>query len=429
VQIDAPVFVTQSVAFGVSTGMVNSSTVPLAAITATIALTEYVDSTEPILAVTPVHQVVTDVAAGETVTVTWSVVPLVAGSGIPLRVSAQSGGLFAVDEHPLVVNEQGTLPDLTLNGVCGSALAGPGEEVSFWATVLDEELAPMTDPTTVVTASIMSAPAGSFSAGISLPYCEECEAFEGVLVLPGSAPIGSYRVDYRASHPDYDPTTTTGHFFVTPPLTVTLSMERTGLGVSDPLTITVEVTDRGSAVDAANVWAVIVTPGGTITAPMEFNGLNGYVLSFRPSELGADLGGSVLPGDWAIEVEATYQGGMATESGTISVIDAAQLSELTIEKSGSEAILTWPHLGSGIDRYEVYRASSPYLPPDDPGSQKLSDVPPPVSGSDVVFADSTAFELPLTSYFYTVAAIDADGRVYTGDKQTGTYHFMVVPGD
>ena len=310
--IQAPTFVTYTVPFTLTTGIVNSTTISLNVITATVAISEYVNSMIPLFDVTPPYQVITDVNPSQTITVTWAITPLVTGSGIPLRVAAESGDFFEVVEQPLVVNELGTLPDLSLSGVCGLGTTSPGKAITLTASILDESLQPLTDPATLVTATAYATPTLLFSTTVNLPYCETCEMYRSVVNLPDTAPIGNYQVDFVATHPSYDSDEATTFFFVTPPLSLTLTTNRDVLEVQDTLTITVEVSDRGTVITEANVLAEISTPGGIVTAPLMIESGDLYTLVFRPADLAPNLDGEVLPGTWQIAVKANYSGGTGT---------------------------------------------------------------------------------------------------------------------
>ena len=319
VQIEAPTFVTLTLPFSVEAGLRNHTYTSLDSITATVSISDTADSMTPLFNVFPGHQVATDVGAGETVTVTWTITPLVAGAGIPLRVAAVSGDLFDFGEKPLVVNEPGTLPDLTLDGICGLDTALPGGDVALTAYVLDENLQSMSDIGTVVTATVYATPTVQFTTTVNLSYSETSGMYEEVVNLPGAAPIGSYEVDFVATHSGYDPDAATTFFAVRPPLTMTLDTNVDTLPVQDTLTMTVGVWDRGAVITEASVWAEIITPGGVITAPLTVGSADAYTLSFRPFDLRADLGGQVPAGDWVLEVTVDYQGSGASAERPITV--------------------------------------------------------------------------------------------------------------
>ena len=71
-----PTFATQTVPFSLTSSIVNSTTLELPAITATVAISVDADSPTKIFDVHPAYHVVSDMIPGETVTVTWNVTPL-----------------------------------------------------------------------------------------------------------------------------------------------------------------------------------------------------------------------------------------------------------------------------------------------------------------------------------------------------------------
>ena len=164
VRIQAPIFVTRTVPFTLSAGLVNSTTQTLDVLTATLSLYDDISSTLPLYDIAPAYHTTSNLAPGGAVTVTWTVTPLVAGSGLPLRVAAFSGDLFGFDERPLVVNEPGTPPPLTLGGLCGPGTVQPGQPFTLTAYVLDETLRPLTDTLTAITATLYATPTLGYSA-------------------------------------------------------------------------------------------------------------------------------------------------------------------------------------------------------------------------------------------------------------------------
>lgn len=50
--------------------------------------------------------------------------------------------------------------------------------------------------------------------------------------------------------------------------------------------------------------------------------------------------------------------------------------------------LRWSDVGSGVQRYEVWRSAQPYFQPGDPGSERIAADVAPMPGGEVVFTDS-----------------------------------------
>ena len=169
-----------------------------------------------------------------------------------------------------MVNEPGTLPDLSLTGTCGLSTVSPGQPITLTASILDHHLQPLVDPATQVKATLYLTPTWLYSNTVTLPYCDTCGGFQSVLNLPATVPSGNYQVDFVATHPGYDPDRTTGFFFVTPPLTMTVTIDRASADVLDTLPLTAQVFDRGTFIREASVLAQISTPLGVITAPLMY---------------------------------------------------------------------------------------------------------------------------------------------------------------
>jgi outer membrane protein assembly factor BamB len=319
IHLQAPTFVTRTVPFTLTSGVVNSTTLSLGAITATVVISEYVDSTAPLFDAAPPYQVTTNVAPGQTVTFTWVITPLVTGSSIPLGVAAESGDFFEAVEQPLVANEPGTLPDLTLGGMCSIDTISPGEAVTLTAYALDKYLQPLVNTATLISATVYATPTLLFSTTVNLPYCEMCEMYQSVVSLPETAPIGNYQADFVTTRPGYDPDTRTTFFFVNPDLDLSLSANLDTLDMRDTLTLTAQVSERTTVITNASVRVEVETPTGAVTAPLMVEGGNDYVLTLRPLDLAANLDKQVLPGTWLIRATADYRGSEASTQKTIVV--------------------------------------------------------------------------------------------------------------
>jgi hypothetical protein len=307
VRIQAPVLVTRSIPISIEVGIVNSTSSSLSPITATVAISQYVDSRVPLFEVDPPYHIVSSLNPGSEITVTWTITPLLAGNGIPLRVMAESGDYFDMAEWPLVVKEPGAPPPLTLGGLCGPGMVWPGQLISLTAYVLDENLHPLMDALTSVTATVYATPTLGYSTTVSLTPDAE-GFFRGTLVLPEDAPDGTYMVDFAATRPGYAQAQASSAFYAAPFLTMTLTVTPQVLGPMDVLTITAHVYERGVMVTDASVWAEVRTPIGEVTVPLVPQG-GAYIAAFRPVDLAPNLGGTVRGGEWWITVMTDYQGG------------------------------------------------------------------------------------------------------------------------
>jgi len=318
VRIQAPILVTRTLPFTLETGIVNSTTLTLSPITVTVGISEYVDSEVPLFQVDPPYQSVSSLSPGEEITVTWTVTPLLAGNGLPLRVMAESGNYWDIAEQPVVVKEPDAPLPLTLDGLCGPGTVRPGMPITITAYVLDETLRPLADTSTAVTATVYVTPTLAYSATLSL--IPDTEGFFGqTLNLPEDAPTGTYWVDFAATRPGYAPAYGASAFFVAPHLTMTLTATPTVLTVMDVLTITAQVYERGTAVRSASVWAEVQTPNGQVILPLvEEDGA--YTASFRPVDLAPNLGGTIRGGEWWITATADYYGSEVDTVTSVTVL-------------------------------------------------------------------------------------------------------------
>lgn len=117
-------------------------------------------------------------------------------------------------------------------------------------------------------------------------------------------------------------------------------------------------------------------------------------------------------------------GAYLVNSGYWSPVPAAPA--LRVHKGDSSAALTWTNSGGSVIRYEVYRGTSPYLVPGSADAAKLVDAPPPAVGQEGSYEDATAFDLPLTNYFYAVRIVDLNGQPIS--NRSGTFNFALQPG-
>jgi len=333
VQLDAPTFVTRTIPFAVSTGVTNDSATALGPITVTLG--EYGEwaSTLPLYAASPDYQVITDLGAGQGVTLTWVVTSLVSGAGLPLRALAESGESFALAEEVVVVNVPGTLPDLSVSALVSPNRASPGGSITLATYVLDEYLRLITNGDTAVTATVFATPTLGFSTAVGL-HPDPDGMYRGGVILPGTAPIGKYQVDLVATCPGKDPGRTTTFFFVAPALSMTLTTNLDSFDVRDAITLTVRVSERGTVLTDAGVWAQIITPGGAVTVPLVIGLGNAYTFAFRPVDLEADLGGRAAPGRWLIQAMADYEGSEASIEKAVLVRSPVYLPVIVKRRVG-----------------------------------------------------------------------------------------------
>jgi len=93
---------------------------------------------------------------------------------------------------------------------------------------------------------------------------------------------------------------------------------------------------------------------------------------------------------------------------------------LTITKSSSNAVLTWETV-LGATQYRLHRSTQAYFTP--LASNAV------VTGTALTYTDTGKIGDPDVNYFYTVIAIDAQGRESLPSNAVGAFDFALVPGE
>lgn len=319
IDVDAPTFVTRTLPFSTPVTITNTSLSAIDAVTVTISAFREFSSTMPLYDLDIPERVITDLSAGGSVSLTWIVTPVVSGTDIPLQVIAFSKDSAVGYAELQLVNEPNSLPPLTLTGICGSSVISAGQSITLTASVLDEARQIITSTNTLITATIYSSPTLGFSATVNLPYCGECGQYQQIIDLPYEAPLGRYLIKYSASYPDYAPAEAETTFFVTPHLTVTLSVVPPILSSTETMTLRAQVYNRGINVTQAGVYAEIIPPGGIAKIPLFGDGGVVYSATLRPVDLTDSLDAPLLPGEWSVQAVANYQGSSAAATQTVTI--------------------------------------------------------------------------------------------------------------
>ncbi len=318
VNANTATFITRTMPFPAHIGISNLSSASIDVITTTISVFRDSDSTEPMYELDEPIRTITDLSPGSTVTVTWVVTPLISGTEIPFQVVAFSDEWANNYAQIQVINEPGLLPPLTIAGTCGGNNIMVGQTITFTASILDEMRQLINDTSVVVTATVYSTPTLGFSTSVTLPYCNDCGHYEQVIHLPYDAPVGRYIVEYSAGRNNYRSAQAISAFFATPPLTMTLTVAPLVLNMNDPMTLTVQVFDRGTTITQAGVYAEITTPGGVVPIPLFGDG-EVYTATLRPADLVGNLDTPLLPGLWTIQAIGNYEGGLASATQSVMI--------------------------------------------------------------------------------------------------------------
>ena len=129
------------------------------------------------------------------------------------------------------------------------------------------------------------------------------------------------------------------------------------------------------------------------------------------------------PGEYQVTVSATNPGGNTSATHIVTVLSVSP-PVLTTSRSGVDLLLSWQHLGAGIDHYEAHGSGRPYFSPD--GSSLLEVVYP--TGSDPLEYPDTGRVGAGVDFFYAVAPVGANGWTYPASNRTGVFNFALVPG-
>ena len=90
------------------------------------------------------------------------------------------------------------------------------------------------------------------------------------------------------------------------------------------------------------------------------------------------------------------------------------------------AQLTWTHVGSDVQHYEVWRAeNNPYFVPGQSGVRIADNISPSATSftdNDGGLGNST------TNSFYAVVSVDASGRPSPVIMRVGEFDFSLTPG-
>ena len=116
---------------------------------------------------------------------------------------------------------------------------------------------------------------------------------------------------------------------------------------------------------------------------------------------------------------------VTTQAGRITV-DTPPVTDLKCLKTDGGAQLTWTHVGSDVQHYEVWRAeNNPYFVPGQSGVRIADNISPSATSftdTDGGLGNST------TNSFYAVVSVDANGRPSPVIMRVGEFDFSLTPG-
>lgn len=107
--------------------------------------------------------------------------------------------------------------------------------------------------------------------------------------------------------------------------------------------------------------------------------------------------------------------------------------DLSISKSGSNAVPQWSGVGAGVDHYELWRANNaPYFSSGDAGTTKVVDVAAaanPDNSQNYVYTDSTSgIGDTANNSVYVVRAVGTGGQTLDSNR-VGEFDFSLAAGD
>ena len=108
-----------------------------------------------------------------------------------------------------------------------------------------------------------------------------------------------------------------------------------------------------------------------------------------------------------------------------NTLSASSAFSLTITRGGGDAILTWSHTPAYLS-YQVWRSSDPYLTPGDPDSGLLATLPPPGTGTTLVYTDTGVIADTGANSFYVVRGLDGGDQAFNSNR-AGEYALTLLP--
>jgi hypothetical protein len=337
----APIYLSQNVPFTLHMVLTNSGLQTQDSLVLAIHKCIYADDTFDFFTTPDSFLFIDSLAAQTTDTVDIVVTPLLYGHTVPLVVSLITADEQADMSAILNINESGTPSDLILRTDCTETELQLGISVSFTATVHDTIFGFVGDATVKLRITSVDSPA--YFDTINMSYSAIDSVYSGSLLLPPSAPIGTYLAQITASKQGFEEDTTLAYFHVSPTLMVSSSSDTSVYSTNDTLFLSATATERDSLVAEANVTAKIDIWGDSIFVPLFFDSTDvQYKTSIVLRDLATHFTGLTIPsGLWNIYVSASYLGGLGADSIAITV----QVPDLSVSSSDISFDVTNPQEG------------------------------------------------------------------------------------
>lgn len=167
--------------------------------------------------------------------------------------------------------------------------------------------------------------------------------------------------------------------------------------------------------DPEHFWgAYIGSPGKIIKFDLEVSATLTLTLPTGyndPSEIAFDQAGNMYVSTWQ------------SPAGIVKYTVPLSITDLTIHRVSSSAVLTWTHSETDVTHYQVWRSSDPYFTPGDTGSSIISNTIPVASTGTGTYTDTGAIGDTGTNYYYVVKAVNSYGLVSPISNRVGEFDF------
>lgn len=108
-------------------------------------------------------------------------------------------------------------------------------------------------------------------------------------------------------------------------------------------------------------------------------------------------------------------------------VHEVNLTDLSIQRSGNDVLLSWYAYSTSIDHFEVWRSNTMTFLPGDTGSVQLSVSQPPTSPGMLSYTDAGAWSSTTSSYYYLVRSVSTAAKASISNR-TGKQVISFAPG-
>lgn len=129
--------------------------------------------------------------------------------------------------------------------------------------------------------------------------------------------------------------------------------------------------------------------------------------------------------------EPLYVVGGQTTAQDFALAAIPAVADLSITRSGPDALLSWVGLSGNVAGYELWRDTSPYFALVTPPAEVIADGSTPACSTNdgiISCADGGAVGDPDVNHFYVVRSVGQGGGTSLISNQVGEYDFLLTPG-